>query len=158
MYILHVRIEHFKKYWHFFNIRSVHYSYRVHCTILGWPGHQARAAMVISGCYLSHIWVNYCFCWFAVLPMKCWAVFTDSVMHVQNTLQGFCAGLSFMQHYILPFLSASALAHCLYHLMCWNTETCLKFMYSIPICWIKFLQWLSWCWLIEMAPTLMKKM
>jgi len=77
--------------------------------------------------------------------------------HVQNTLQGFCAGLSFMQHYIFPFPHASTLAHCLYHLLSWNTETCVKSKYSIPLCWIKFLQWLSWCWLIEMAPTLMEK-
>ena len=39
-----------------------------------------------------------------------------------------------------------------------NTETCVKSNYSISLCWIKFLQWLSWCWLIEVAPTLMKKM
>ena len=33
----------------------------------------------------------------------------------------------------------------------WNTETCVKTKYSIVLSWIKCMQWLSWCWLIEMA-------
>ena len=37
--------------------------------------------------------------------------------HIQNTLQGFCVGLSFMQQYIFPFPHASTLEHCLHHLL-----------------------------------------
>ena len=76
---------------------------------------------------------------------------TYRLSHIQNTLQGFCVGLSFMQHYIFQFPHASTLRHCLHHLLYWNTETFVKPKYSILLSSIKYMQWLSWCWLIEMS-------
>ena len=68
---------------------------------------------------------------------------------------------AFVQAYLLCNITFShshmhLLWHTLYNLLYWNTETLVKSKYSIPFCWIKCLQWLFWCWLIDMAPTLMK--
>ena len=62
--------------------------------------HQARAAMVTFGCYLSYIWVDYCLCWSAVLPCEVLSSIYR-LSRIKNTLQSFCVDLSSMHlfHY-----------------------------------------------------------
>ena len=67
-----------------FIIRSLHFSLHFR-----WAGHYiSRAALMTFGC-----WVDYCLCWFAVLPCKVLrCIYRHS--HLQNTFQCFCVGLS----------------------------------------------------------------
>ena len=86
----------------FFNIRSVHFCLQSasHNPWIAWTPSQSCNGDIwmLLESYLSELLLLLICCTSREVLSGIYRL-----SHVQNTLQGFCAGLSFMQHYIFPF-------------------------------------------------------